>query len=56
MGIALCGGTTVVLLDEPTSGMDPASRRALWDLLQKEKEGKTLLISNWSASVENIEV
>lgn len=43
MAIALCGGTTVVLLDEPTSGMDPASRRALWEVLQKEKKGKTPL-------------
>lgn len=39
VGIALCGAATVVLLDEPTSGMDPSSRRALWELLQKEKKG-----------------
>ncbi|XP_060661353.1 phospholipid-transporting ATPase ABCA3 isoform X1 [Drosophila nasuta] len=42
---ALCGDTKVVLCDEPSSGMDPAARRQLWDLLQKEKVGRTLLLT-----------
>ncbi|XP_053679934.1 phospholipid-transporting ATPase ABCA3-like [Anopheles nili] len=45
IGIALCGGSKVVLCDEPTSGMDPSARRALWDLLIKEKKGRTILLS-----------
>lgn len=44
-GVALCGGSKVVLFDEPTSGLDPAARRALWDLLEAEKEGRTMLLS-----------
>ena len=35
----------VVLLDEPTSGMDPSARRSTWDLLIKEKTGRTLILS-----------
>ncbi|XP_017079298.2 phospholipid-transporting ATPase ABCA1-like isoform X2 [Drosophila eugracilis] len=42
---SLCGGTKVVLLDEPSSGMDPSARRHLWDILQKEKIGRTLLLT-----------
>ncbi|CAH0579245.1 unnamed protein product [Chrysodeixis includens] len=45
VGAAMCGNSRVVLLDEPTSGLDPAARRALWDLLQKEKKGRTMLIT-----------
>ncbi|KAH8326811.1 hypothetical protein KR059_012458 [Drosophila kikkawai] len=42
---ALCGDTKVVLCDEPSSGMDPSARRQLWDLLQQEKIGRTLLLT-----------
>ncbi|KMZ10903.1 phospholipid-transporting ATPase ABCA3 isoform X1 [Drosophila simulans] len=42
---ALCGDTKVVLCDEPSSGMDPSARRQLWDLLQQEKVGRTLLLT-----------
>lgn len=36
VAIAFCGGSKVVLLDEPTSGMDPFSRRFTWNGTQKE--------------------
>nr|XP_033770036.1 ATP-binding cassette sub-family A member 3 [Geotrypetes seraphini]XP_033770037.1 ATP-binding cassette sub-family A member 3 [Geotrypetes seraphini]XP_033770038.1 ATP-binding cassette sub-family A member 3 [Geotrypetes seraphini] len=45
IGIALIGNSKVVMLDEPTSGMDPASRRATWDLLQQQKRGRTILLT-----------
>ena len=45
VGIALIGGSKTVVLDEPTSGMDPYARRATWDLLNKHKEGRTMLLT-----------
>uniref|UniRef100_A0A671SF71 ATP-binding cassette sub-family A member 3-like n=1 Tax=Sinocyclocheilus anshuiensis TaxID=1608454 RepID=A0A671SF71_9TELE len=45
IGIALIGNSKVVMLDEPTSGMDPSARRAIWDLLQGEKRGRTILLT-----------
>lgn len=45
VGIALIGNSKVVILDEPTSGMDPAARRETWEILRKYKEGRTLLLS-----------
>jgi ATP-binding cassette subfamily A (ABC1) protein 3 len=45
VGIALCGNSKVVMCDEPTSGMDPAARRALWDVLIQEKKGRTILLT-----------
>ncbi|XP_067859732.1 phospholipid-transporting ATPase ABCA3 [Heptranchias perlo] len=45
IGIALIGDSKIVMLDEPTSGMDPFSRRATWDLLQRQKFGRTILLT-----------
>ncbi|XP_007951392.1 phospholipid-transporting ATPase ABCA3-like [Orycteropus afer afer] len=45
VGIALVGNSKVVMLDEPTSGMDPVSRRATWNLLQQQKHGRTILLT-----------
>ena len=45
VGIALIGDSRIVFLDEPTSGMDPYSRRATWDLLKKRKEGRVIILT-----------
>nr|CAH59462.2 ATP-binding cassette transporter sub-family A [Pecten maximus] len=45
VGIALISGSKVVILDEPTSGMDPAARRQIWDILQKFRHGRTIVLS-----------
>ncbi|GFO27722.1 ATP-binding cassette sub-family a member [Plakobranchus ocellatus] len=45
VGIALIGGSKVVVLDEPTSGMDPAARRQTWNVLQNARRGRTVLLS-----------
>ncbi len=44
--MAIIGNSKVIFLDEPTSGMDPVSRRKIWDILQQLKsEGKTLILT-----------
>ncbi|VDK31542.1 unnamed protein product [Gongylonema pulchrum] len=45
IGIALIGGSKLIILDEPTAGVDAHARRTIWDLLLKHKEGRTLILS-----------
>uniref|UniRef100_A0A4X2LYM3 ABC transporter domain-containing protein n=1 Tax=Vombatus ursinus TaxID=29139 RepID=A0A4X2LYM3_VOMUR len=45
ISIALIGDSKVVMLDEPTSGMDLISRRATWNLLQQQKSSRTILLT-----------
>lgn len=43
---ALAGDPDIVFLDEPTTGLDPQSRRQLWDLVEGLKaRGKTILLT-----------
>lgn len=35
----------VLVLDEPTSGMDPESRRRVWDLLLDYRAKRTIIIT-----------
>jgi ATP-binding cassette subfamily A (ABC1) protein 3 len=37
VAIALSGDPSVLVLDEPTSAMDPHSRRAIWDLIREKR-------------------
>uniref|UniRef100_A0A8C1KLM6 Zgc:172302 n=1 Tax=Cyprinus carpio TaxID=7962 RepID=A0A8C1KLM6_CYPCA len=45
VAIAFIGGSKVVVLDEPTAGVDPYSRRGIWDLLLKYRQGRTIILS-----------
>ncbi|GFS03123.1 ATP-binding cassette sub-family A member 3 [Elysia marginata] len=43
--IALIGNSKVVFLDEPSSGLDPNARRSIWTVLQKNRAGRTMVLS-----------
>ena len=46
--IALIGDSNIVILDEPTSGMDPQSKRNLWDFLKFYQKNKIILLTTHS--------
>ncbi|XP_064016795.1 ATP-binding cassette sub-family A member 13 [Pogoniulus pusillus] len=45
IAISFIGNSKTVVLDEPTSGVDPCSRRSIWDVLLKYKAGCTLIFT-----------
>ncbi|XP_064549091.1 phospholipid-transporting ATPase ABCA1 [Drosophila montana] len=45
LGIAIAGNTKIVILDEPSSGLDIESRRELWDILLELRKEKAILVT-----------
>jgi ABC-2 type transport system ATP-binding protein len=46
LGLGLVGDPEILFLDEPTTGFDPAARRAAWDVIRSLRSlGKTILLT-----------
>ncbi|KAK2904797.1 hypothetical protein Q8A67_006596 [Cirrhinus molitorella] len=45
ISIAFIGGSRLVVLDEPTTGVDPCSRRSIWDIVLQHKQERTIILS-----------
>uniref|UniRef100_A0A804PHQ4 ABC transporter domain-containing protein n=1 Tax=Zea mays TaxID=4577 RepID=A0A804PHQ4_MAIZE len=48
VAISLIGDPKVVYMDEPSSGLDPASRRALWNAVMSAKENRAIVLTTHS--------
>ncbi|EFC44376.1 predicted protein, partial [Naegleria gruberi] len=48
IAISLVGDPNVILLDEPTTGLDPLSKRHLWDIILAQKKNRTIILTTHS--------
>lgn len=48
IAISFVGNPSVIMLDEPTTGLDPTSKRNLWDAILAEKKGKCIVLTTHS--------
>ncbi|KAM1099857.1 hypothetical protein ACFX15_006173 [Malus domestica] len=52
--IALIGDPKLVILDEPTTGMDPITRRHVWDIIEDAKKGRAIVLTTHSMEEADI--
>jgi len=46
MALSLVNDPEVIFLDEPTTGLDPQARRAVWEVIRKlKREGRTVMLT-----------
>lgn len=46
LAMAMMGGTQILYFDEPTSAMDPSSRRVIWNIIKDlRSHGKTIILT-----------
>ncbi|KAI3914735.1 hypothetical protein MKW98_001971 [Papaver atlanticum] len=51
---ALLGDPKLVILDEPTTGMDPVTRRHVWDVIEYAKKGRAIVLTTHSMEEADI--
>ncbi|XP_057952553.1 ABC transporter A family member 2-like [Malania oleifera] len=54
VAIALIGDPKLVILDEPTTGMDPITRRHVWDIIEDAKRGRAIVLTTHSMEEADI--
>ncbi|KAK1311874.1 ABC transporter A family member 2 [Acorus calamus] len=54
VAIALIGDPKLVFLDEPTTGMDPITRRHVWDIIEDAKKGRAIILTTHSMEEADI--
>ncbi len=54
VAISLLGDPLVVFLDEPTTGMDPISRRHVWDTIEAAKKDRVVVLTTHSMEEADI--
>lgn len=54
VAVALLGDPKIVYLDEPTTGMDPISRRHVWDVIEAVKPGRAIVLTTHSMEEADI--
>ncbi|CAM8980055.1 unnamed protein product [Rhodiola kirilowii] len=54
VAIALIGDPKLVILDEPTTGMDPITRRHVWDIIENAKKGRAIVLTTHSMEEADI--
>jgi ABC-type multidrug transport system ATPase subunit len=55
IAIAFSADPKIVLLDEPTHGLEPRNAKMVWDFIKSQKEGKTIVIASPSGyEAENV--
>jgi len=57
IGIALINSPSILLLDEPTTGLDPNARREIWDILhslKKVTETSMILTTHYMEEAQNL--
>jgi ABC-2 type transport system ATP-binding protein len=45
VGLALSSEADIIFLDEPTTGLDPVSRKELWDILKRIKKDHLIILT-----------
>nr|GLL35566.1 ABC transporter A family member 9-like [Ipomoea trifida] len=54
LAIALIGNPKLLILDEPTTGMDPVTRRHIWNVIESAKHGRSIILTTHSMEEADI--